>query len=537
MGRGGSLVARILVTEVLGDEALSILHREAEVEAHDLMDDGEYRARLGEFDAVIVRSAHRVTRANLQAAPRLRVAARAGTGVDNIDVEAATDAGVLVLNTPGANAQAAAEHTFGLLLALARHVRRADRHVREGGWERSAFFGAEMRGRRLGIIGIGRVGREVARFGRAFGMSLMAYDPYVPDEVFAAYGAARAQSLAEVVGASDVLTIHTPKSGPRLGLEELSRLPAGAFVLNVARGGLVDESAVAELLARGHLAGAAFDVFATEPPGPGHPLLLREDTLLTCHLGGSTYEAQERIGVRIAEDVLRVLRGEAPEDPVNLPYPPPEVARAEDVLYAGASVGRILGALGPPGPSLTVTARGAFPGEALALAGRAAAAGLLGLAGDDGVNPVNALARLHHRGLTLETAREEGGGAARLLSARFGGGAPVEVALGEGGAPRLRGALGARFDLPLGPALLFTRHLDRPGLVGRVGTLLGEAGVNIAALELGRDRPGGEAVMAMVLDAPAPRAVTERLASVAGIEAAVAVDLGAGPAGGAPSHG
>lgn len=517
---------RILVTEVLGDEALARLRREADVEAHDLMDDAAYRARVGEFDALIVRSAHRVTAGNLAAAPRLRVAARAGTGVDNIDVEAATRAGVLVLNTPGANAQAAAEHTWGLLLALARHVRRADRHVREGGWDRAAFFGAEMRGRRLGIIGIGRVGREVARFGRAFGMHLMAYDPYVPDEVFAAYGAERAPSLDGLIARSDVLTIHTPKTGPRLGLADLSGLPRGAYVLNVARGGLIDEAAVAELLEAGHLAGAAFDVFATEPPGAEHPLLVRDDTLLTCHLGGSTFEAQERIGVRVAEDVLRVLRGEAPEDPVNLPYPPPEVARAEEVLGAGLTVGRILAALGPPGPSLTVTARGAFPAEALALAARAAAAGLLGVSGDEGANAVNALARLRDRGLGLETAHEEDGARARLLAARFGTGAAVEVALADGGAPRLRSALGARFDLPLGPALLFTRHGDRPGIVGRVGTILGDAGVNIAALELGRDRPGGEAVMAMVLDAPAPPPVVARVAAVEGIEAAVAVDLG-----------
>ena len=520
------MTARVLVTEVLGDEALARLRREADVEAHDLMDPEAYRERLSEFYALIVRSAHRVTAQNLRSAPRLRVAARAGTGVDNIDVEAATAAGVLVLNTPGANAQAAAEHTWGLLLALARHVRRADRHVREGGWERAAFFGAEMHGRRLGIIGIGRVGREVARFGRAFGMHLAAYDPYVPDEVFAAYGAERATSLEELMAQSDVLTIHTPKTGPRLGMAELSRLPRGAYVLNVARGGLVDEEAVASLLESGHLAGAAFDVFASEPPGPGHPLLVRDDTLVTCHLGGSTFEAQERIGVRIAEDVLRVLRGDAPEDPVNLPYPPPEVARAQDVLGVGEAVGRILAVLGPPAGSLRVTARGAFPAEALALAGRAAAAGLLGVSGDEQANPVNALARLKERGLGLETAHEEDGVSARLLAARFGSGPAVEVALADGEAPRLRAALGARFDLPLGPALLFTRHGDRPGVVGRVGTILGEAGLNIAALELGRDRPGGEAVMAMVLDAPAPAAVTERVGAVDGIHSAVAVDLG-----------
>jgi D-3-phosphoglycerate dehydrogenase len=517
---------RVLVTEVLGEEALTRLRREAEVEAHDLMDPAEYRRRLGEFDAVIVRSAHRVTAADLEGAPRLKVAARAGTGVDNIDVEAATRRGVLVLNTPGANAVAAAEHTWGMLLALARHMRRADRHVREGGWDRAAFFGAEMRGRRLGIIGIGRVGREVARFGRAFGMAVMAYDPYVSDEVFRAHGAERAPTLTDLIVRSDVLTIHTPKTGPRLGRAELSRLPRGAYVLNVARGGLVDEEAVAELLAAGHLAGAAFDVFSSEPPPRDLALLGREDTLVTCHLGGSTLEAQERIGVRVAEDVLRVLRGEAPEDPVNLPYPPPEVVRAAEVLAAGEAAGRILASLGPPASTLRVLARGAFPSEALPLAARAAMAGLLRVSGEDGVNPVNALARAHDRGLALVSGQADDGGGGRLLAVQFDGAPAVEVAAGEGGPPRLRAVLGARFDLPLGPALVITRHRDRPGVVGHVGTLLGDAGVNIAALELGRDRPGGDAVMALVLDGPVPAGVLERLGTLPEVSQAVAVELG-----------
>jgi D-3-phosphoglycerate dehydrogenase len=516
---------RILVTEVLGDEALARLGREAEVEAHDLMDPNAYRERLGEFDAVIVRSAHRITARDLEGAPRLRVAARAGTGVDNIDVEAATARGVLVLNTPGANAIAAAEHTWGLLLALCRHVRRADRHVRDGGWDRAAFFGAELRGRRLGIIGIGRVGREVARFGRAFGMALTAYDPYVSDEVFAAAGATRATSLEALLAVSDVLTIHTPKTGPRLGRAELARLPRGAYVLNVARGGLIDERAVAALLEEGHLAGAAFDVFESEPPGRDHPLLEREDTLVTCHLGGSTFEAQERIGVRIAEDVLRALRGEAPEDPVNLPYPPPEVVRAADVLAAGQAVGRLVAALGPPAATLRVTAHGAFPSEALALAGRAVAAGVLVRSGEEGINAINALARAHARGLHLETGQESDGSDDRVLAAAFGAAAPVEVTLPQAGVPRLRSALGARFDLPLGRALLFTRHADRPGVVGRVGTILGEAGANIAALELGRDRPGGDAVMALVLDEALDDAVLTRLAALPDVMSATAVDL------------
>jgi D-3-phosphoglycerate dehydrogenase len=514
---------KVLVTEVLGDEALQLLRQGAQVTAYDLMDPEAYRRRLGEFDAVIVRSAHRVTARDLEGAPRLRVVARAGTGVDNIDVDAATARGVLVLNTPGANAVSAAEHTWGLLLALVRHVRLADQHVRQGGWQRSRFYGVELRGRRLGIVGIGRVGREVARFGRSFGMTVYAYDPYVTDEVFQAYGVNRVHRLEDLLPISDVLTIHTPKTGPRLGWKELSRLPQGAYVLNVARGGLVDEKALGRLLEEGHLAGAALDVFEEEPPPPDLPLLHRDDTLFTCHLGGSTREAQHRIGVWVAQAVLEALSGSVPaEAAVNLPFPPPHVwagEKAPELLRVGEHLGRLLSRLASPGASLRLVAGEDFPMETLPVVGRAALTGLLHAYGDDGVNVVSAPVRARERGIELELARTDGHAPPREVRARMGTqGQEVAVALTEDGSVRLREALGARFDLPLGGALLLTVHRDQPGVVGQVGTLLGQAGVNIAALQLGRERRGGRAVMALTLDGPVPDAVVEAVACLAGME-------------------
>lgn len=553
-------VFHILVTEVLGDRALNLLREapDVEVEAYDLLDPTRYHDRLREADAVIVRSAHGVRTPEFAVGDRLRVAARAGTGIDNIDLEEATRRGILVVNTPGANAVSAAEHTWGLLLALMRKVRPADLHVRSGNWDRAAFMGEEVRGRSLGIIGIGRVGREVARFGRAFGMSVHAYDPFVPAEVFSALGVTRHESLEDLLPYAQILTIHTPKTGPRLGQREFSALPRGAYVLNVARGGLMDEEALANLLETGHLAGVALDVFEHEPPNPALRLLGRDDVLVTCHLGGSTLEAQERIGERIAQAVLEALRGNVPDDVANLP-PAAQGTSAAETVAAGSIAGRLLTATAPRmHRRLLVEAKGRFPRESLPLAARAALAGVLSEAGEDSVNPVNAVVRAKERGLELATLHDadapaiaaNGEAVLRVFfapsdgpagaegppppsAAGLPGLAPDGVSLGiigasESGRPRLllRHVFGATLNLDLtGDALLVTRHLDRPGVVGAVGTLLGQSRINIGALELGRDLPGGAAVMALTMDSVPPDSVIDACRDLAGMEQVVVLPL------------
>lgn len=496
---------RVLVTEVLGNTALDLLAAGGvEVEAYDLLPPDEFLPRLRAADAVIVRSAHRVEAAHLDAAPNVRIVARAGTGVDNIDVEAATTRGVLVLNTSGANAQAAAEHTWGLLLALVRHIRLADRHVRAGGWDRAAFYGEELAGKTLGVVGIGRVGGRVARFGRAFGMRVLAYDPFVPAEAVAERGAEKVEGLTELLRRADVLTIHTPKSGPRLGYRELSLLPRGAYVLNVARGGLYDEMALLRLLEEGHLAGVALDVFAQEPPGD-HPLLGRDDVLVTCHLGGSTTQAQEQIGVRIARAVLAALRGELPDEAVNVPYPE---AGGERVVAAGDTLGRLAAALG--GGAEMVVAGGEGSGEATELLGRAFLAGYLALAGDESANVVNSLVRAKAHGVRLKLQSAVGETPdPELFTAAVG---PDVIALAATASGlRLRAFAGATFDLLLGEHVLWTRHRDVPGIVGRVGTALEAGGINIGTLALSRRAPGGEAVMVLTVDEVPTEELVRRL--------------------------
>jgi D-3-phosphoglycerate dehydrogenase len=512
IAKGGSVIKpHILVTEHLGARALSILEAEASLEAYDLLPEDRYRERLREADAVIIRSAHSLRAHHFALAPRLRVAARAGAGVDNIDIAEATRRGILVINTPGANAVAAAEHTLGLMLAVMRNIVEADRHVRSGGWNRQAFFGRELSGRRLGIIGLGRVGSRVAQRARAFGTTVYAYDPYLSPDIIRERGAEPVQDLGQLLAVSDVLTLHTPKTGPKLGRAELEQLPEGAVVLNVARGGLLDEDALYDLLEEGRIWGVGLDVFAKEPPPPGHRLLKHPRVTVTCHLGGSTEEAQDAIGEQVVRSVLDALEGRIPAGAVNVPVP--EGARdPERLVVLGRLLGQLLAVSGGQGRQLMVEAKGPGaegPHEFLA---RAVAWGYLEAAGEEGVNLVSAVTAAAERGIAVTALHALDREAAGLeLGAWFEGGhGHVEVADGPSG-PRLRRYWEARFDVALAPYLLVTRHHDRPGIVGALGTVLGDAGINIATMELSRSAPGGEAVMLMGLDNPVPPEVTARI--------------------------
>jgi len=521
---------RVLVTEHLGADGLAVLRAEVDLEAHDLLPVEELGERLSSFDAVIIRSAHRMTRELLDRAPGLRVVARAGTGIDNIDLDAATARGVLVLNTPGANAEAAAEHTFALLLSLVRHVRTSDRHVRSGGWDRQAFIGSELRGKALGIIGIGRVGREVARIAHGFGMHTYAYDPYVAEETVRARGATKVDSLEELLGRAEILTIHTPKTGPKLGYAELAQLPLGAYVLNVARGGLIDEEALQALCDEGHIAGASLDVFTHEPP-TDQRLLSRDNMVFTCHLGGSTNEAMSGIGTRIAKAVIRALGGEIPEEAVNLPFPSFDGVMPGHLLQVGRVLGRVVGATGGEGPALHIACRGGIPDDAAPIASRAVLTGLLERILDGPVNPINAVLRAQEAGLKMQIG-VEGGGPPRL-AAWFAGQEDRQVEITVNEAPRILQLAGGRFDLRLPRYLLVTQHKDLPGVVGRVGTLLGSAGINIATLELDREFAGGRALMALGLDAPPGDDLLQGLGTLSELEHVYAVnaaDIGQGDA-------
>ncbi|MBC7105997.1 MAG: phosphoglycerate dehydrogenase, partial [Firmicutes bacterium] len=305
------------------EEGISILKQEADVEVCGPLREEGLVERLGGYDAILVRSSTRVTARAIAAAPRLRVIGRAGVGVDNIDVEAATRVGIVVVNSPGGNAVAVAEHTIGLILCLARRISQAHLHVRSGRWERNRFLGTEVRGKTLGLLGLGRIGSEVARRALALGMKVMAYDPAVSPERMESMGVTPAE-VARILPAADFLSVHVPLTRETQGLigeEAIARMKPGAFVINCARGGVVDEQALACALREGRLAGAALDVLSSEPPPPDHPLLKLDNVVITPHLGASTKEAQASVAVETARAVLGVLRGELVSGAVNVPAP------------------------------------------------------------------------------------------------------------------------------------------------------------------------------------------------------------------------
>jgi D-3-phosphoglycerate dehydrogenase len=515
---------KVLVTEALGPEGLAYLEEHAELTAYDMLPKEQLPALMGEFDAVIIRSAHRITPDLIVDRPRLKVVARAGAGVDNVDLDACTKLGIAVVNAPGANAIAAAEHTFGLLLAVMRNIRLGDTHVRQGGWDRQAHLGEELHGRRLGIIGLGRVGRNVARIAHGFRMEVFAYDPYITEDIFKAHGAERKDSLESLLAVSDVLTIHTPKSGPHLNETLLKHLPRGSFALNVARGGLYDEDAVVALLEDGHLAGFGCDVFPKEPPDPDAPLFKQPRVVVTPHLGGSTHEALANVGVMTAKGVIETLAGITPPNLVNVPIPPLEVPELTALDKLCNTLGRVFSELNPVfGSRLILTPGRQVPAEALPWIRQNLLAGVLQNRVDERVNTVNALIKAEEHGLTLTVDDNPKAEDHLSLNLRWDGQPETETEFvwqttGTVGIP-LRRINDIRFDLPWPEVALVTRHRDTPGIVGQIGSLLGEFQVNIGNLHLGRRDLGGEAIMVMALDTPPSEALRQSLLKIPGISA------------------
>ena len=546
-------MARILVTEPIAPEGLGILAAEHETEIRLSLPRGELLTLLAEggWDALVVRSQTRVDAELLSAAaPRLSVVGVASVGTDRIDLDAATRAGVMVVNAPTGNTTAAAEHTLALLLALLRQIPAADASVRAGAWDRARFTGGELRGRTLGIIGLGKIGTAVARRAAAFQMRVLAYDPYLTAEQAAERGG-RLVGLPELLLRSDVVTVHTPltdQTRGMIGRAQLDAMQPGAVVLNVARGGIVDEEALAEALIASRLAGAAVDVFGTEPMTPDHPLRAAPHTVLTPHLGASTSEAQGRVGAEMAEQVLLALSGLTPPFAVNAP---PIAADVAPKLRPYVELGRRLALL-----SRQLVAGGidriglTYAGEISAWdcgpVRTAALAAILESVTDQRVNAVNADLVARERGLTVRETRTDASdpwaslvtlevGAARAKAAAAAGSAAGNDALRLAGStahgrPHLAAVDGFALDAELAGLMLVTRHQDRPGIVGAVGTALAAAEVNISSLELSRLSAQGEAMMIVSVDSPVGADLLAELRRVHGMIDVRTVELPALPA-------
>jgi D-3-phosphoglycerate dehydrogenase len=531
-------VARILVIEPVAQPAIDALAAAHETELRVGVGRDELLNLLatGEgVDALVVRSQTRVDAELLAAAaPRLSVVGVASVGIDRIDVDAATRAGVMIVNAPTGNTIAAAEHTMALMLALLRRVADADASVRAGEWERARYTGRELRGKTLGIIGLGKIGRAVARRAAGFEMRVLASDPYLTEEQAAEAGA-KLVGMAELLHRSDVITVHTPLTAQTrnlLGRAQLEATKPAAFVLNVARGGIVDESALADALAGGHLAGAAVDVFSTEPMTPDNPLRAAPNLVLTPHLGASTAEAQDRVGLEMAEQVLMALSGVTPPYAVNAPSVAPETQpRLRPYVELGRRLAILARQLAPGAyDTLSLTYAGEIAAGECAPIRTAAIAGILEAVTDQRVNAVNADVVAHERGLTVRETRtassEPWASLVELSVGSLDGEALVTLAGSTAhGRPHLAGLDGFAIDAELSGSMLVTRHHDRPGVVGAVGTILAEAGINISSLELSRLSEHGEAMMFVSVDDPAREDVLARLRAIDGMSEVRAVEL------------
>ena len=512
---------KIVIAEKVSANAVHVLKQEKDwtVITPEQMD-GDLVSALADADALIVRSAVEVNAGILRGAGKLRVIGRAGVGVDNIDLEAATKAGIAVMNTPGANAVAVAEHTLALMLGLARQLTRADSTTRAGKWEKKSLQGSELRGKTLGIIGLGRIGLEVAKRAKAFEMKVLAHDPFVAAPVARQLEIQMAE-LDELYAAADYITLHmglTPQTRGMIDEKALTKMKRGARIINCARGELLDEAALAAALTSKHVAGAALDVFAEEPPR-NSPLLPLDNVIATPHIAGSTHEAQEAVGVQIAGQIREYLKHGVIQNAVNMPsiddeqysQMRPYIALAEKL---GAFLAHVVsGSL----QEISIRYTGRICEWKTELIRNAAIQGVLNQLIAERANVVNAAAIAQERGIQVhETRKEEissrAGDMVSLLLKTASDQHLVRGAVLHGSSLRLLGVDDIDIELPLEGNLIYMRNRDVPGVVGKVGTILGSHKVNIANFALGRGHAeSGEAMAVVQVDHEPPESALQEL--------------------------
>lgn len=509
---------KVLVSDPISDHGLQQLTeaKDVVVDKQTGLSEDEIVAIVGQYDALLVRSQTKVTKRIMEAGTNLKVIGRAGVGVDNIDLDAATTCGIVVINAPDGNTITTCEHTFAMMMALARHIPQAYRKTVEGVWDRKSFVGVELRGKTLGVLGLGRIGTEVAKRAIAFGMTIMGFDPFMSEERAEKLGIKLA-SVDEIVRSADFMTVHTPltpETRHMISKPQFDVMKRGMRIVNCARGGIIDELALVEAIDEGIVAGAAFDVFEEEPPRADHPFLKHPKIIVTPHLGASTIEAQENVAIDVSEQVLNILRDEPFRNAVNMPPVPAEVLNKIQPYFnlcekLGLSLAQITeGAV----QEIKINYSGDLADFDMNPLTRYVLKGVLSHhLGKEQVNIVNATHLAKQRGvavviekstaaptftnlvtITLKTKDEERWLSGTLLAGygerivRFGP-YPVDIA-------------------PTGHILLIS-HNDKPGIIGKVGTLLGNNDVNIATMQVGRTDIGGSAVMLLTVDKPTPKDV------------------------------
>jgi D-3-phosphoglycerate dehydrogenase / 2-oxoglutarate reductase len=535
---------RVLVKEKIGDSGVALLREHCDVDLGVDWSEDELNERIGEYDGIVIRSATKMTAELIERAGRLKAIGRAGVGVDNVDVPAATKRGIVVANAPESNVVTAAEHTMALLLALARNVPQANRSLAEGKWDRSKYSGVELYEKTLGVIGFGRIGQLVAQRARGFGMRVLAFDPFVSAERYRDLGVEKAENPEGIYVAADFVTIHLPKTPETegfLGAEAFAKMRKGVRVLNVARGGLIDEAALKDALDSGQVGGAALDVFPSEPMTE-NPLFAYPNVVATPHLGASTAEATDRAGYQSAEQVLAALTGGVVSSAVNIP-----AIGAEDMQALGPflpmaeQLGRLAMALAEGSSVERIEA--AFLGRIAEfdtrLLGLAVIVGALQGRTEEQVNLVNAPSMAQQRGIVFEekavTEAQDFNDLIRVTV--IAGGERVAVAgtgMGANQVPHLVEVQGRRLTIELAPYVTVFRYQDLPGMIGRVGTIFGGHGINISSAAVGHSpdgaagAQGGQRLAAMVVttDAPVPAGVLDEIVASEGFEQGWSVDLG-----------
>jgi D-3-phosphoglycerate dehydrogenase len=529
---------KIIVAEKISSSAVSQLQEPGWTVLTADQLDGKLPQHLESADALIVRSAVQADAKLLEHATKLRVIGRAGVGVDNIDLDAATHKGIAVMNTPGANAVAVAEQTIGMMLAMARHLCRADSLMHAGKWEKKSLQGTELRAKTLGIIGLGRIGMEVARRARAFGMDLVGHDPFVSAAIAKEQGI-RLMSLEELYAIADYITLHvglTPQTTGMINQASIAKMKKGVRLVNCARGELVNEADLATALKQGQVAAAAIDVFAEEPP-KNSPLVALENVILTPHVGGSTHEAQEAVGVQIARQVKEYLKHGVIQNAVNVPsVSAEEYAVMQPYIVLAERMGAFLAQIAEGSlEEISLRYSGHIAEWKTELIRNGAIKGILNQALEEKANLVNAATIAAERGLRIVESHKpkaSTGGSGSVLSLFLKTATEEHIVKGavlHETAPRLLHVDGIDVEAPLERNLIYLRNRDVPGVIGKVGTLLGEESINIADFSLGRrsEEPADqrEAIAVVHVDGQVPDEVVNKLRKISAVQKAKAVRL------------
>jgi len=519
---------KILVADPIAEQGLQLLRSHAQVDVRPRLQAEQLNGIIADYDALIVRSRTRVGAEVIEAGQKLKVIGRAGVGTDNIDVDAATRRGIVVVNAPTGNTVAAAEHTIALMLALARNVTQAHHQLKSGKWQREKLVGTELRNKTLGIIGLGNVGSEVAKRAHAFEMRILAHDPFVSQE-YAHNLNARLVPLNELLAEADFITLHVPLTAATrklIGSKELARLKPTARIINCARGGLIDEEAVVKAIRSGGLAGAAFDVFANEP-ATDSPLFQEDNVIVTPHLGASTIEAQASVAKDVAEEVIAVLQGQFSRYAVNAPHIAPELA---PYMRLATTMGSLASQLMEGQIKSThIIYSGGIANYDCEPIKTALISGLLQQTSEERVNIVNVGLISAQRGLKVSEEREMTcRNYPNLLTLEVNTSAAITTISGTVRDDEIHVVQVDDFWMdivPTGEHFLLCEHLDRPGLVGTIGSIIGEADINISSMHLSRLQPKGRALMTLALDQPLSQEQLQEIRNLPGIYRAKTVNL------------